>query len=134
MAISKELQELIAELMAPVGSVTIRRMFGGAGAFRDGLMFALISDDVLYFKVDDQTRQRFVDEGSGPFTYTAPGGKRMVMSYYEAPSRLMDDVEEFSVWAREAIDVSKRAQKPPPKRRSIAKRMGIARPGGRKKR
>jgi DNA transformation protein len=39
---------LVLEQMADFGFVTARRMFGGAGIYRDGMMFALIADDVLY--------------------------------------------------------------------------------------
>ena len=48
------LEDLLEELLAPLGGVTIRRMFGGRGIFKDGLMFALLSSrGVFYFKADD---------------------------------------------------------------------------------
>ena len=40
----------LEEMLAPLGGVAIRRMFGGLGLFRDRLMFGLVVRDVLYFK------------------------------------------------------------------------------------
>jgi DNA transformation protein and related proteins len=49
----------LEELFAPVGGVSIKRMFGGLGIFKGGLMFALVADDVLYFKADETTTPAF---------------------------------------------------------------------------
>jgi hypothetical protein len=45
--------EFIRELFAPFGAVTVKRMFGGAGIWSDGLMFALVFDGAIFLKVDD---------------------------------------------------------------------------------
>ena len=81
----------------------MRRMFGGAGLCRDGLMFALIADDTLYLKVDDRNRPDFEAEGMTPFSYQRKGETAALKSYYEAPPELADDAEAFSAWARKAI-------------------------------
>ena len=48
------LEDHLADLLAPLGGVTIRRMFGGRGVFKEGLMFALLSSrDVFYFTADE---------------------------------------------------------------------------------
>ena len=62
--------DFIAELFAPFGSVTVRRMFGGAGLFREGLMFGLVFDGAIFLKVDDASIPDFEREGSAPFVYT----------------------------------------------------------------
>ena len=51
--------EFVMELFTPMGPVSVRRMFGGAGVFKDGLMFALLSDDVIYLKTDAALRAAF---------------------------------------------------------------------------
>ena len=53
----------LEDLFAPLGGVSMRKMFGGLGIFRRGVMFALVADDTLYFKVDDQTEADFEAEG-----------------------------------------------------------------------
>jgi hypothetical protein len=61
--------EFIRELFAPFGPVTIRRMFGGAGIYSDGQMFALLFDGAIFLKVDDTSIPDFEREGSRPFVY-----------------------------------------------------------------
>jgi DNA transformation protein len=88
--------------------VTARSMFGGHGIFKSSMMFALISDDVLYLKVDDKNRKRFEREGFGPFVYSG-GKKPMTMSYYEAPAEAMEDSPLLCDWAKGSFDAAKRA-------------------------
>ena len=62
--------EFIVELFAPFGSVTVRRMFGGAGLFAEGMMFGLVFDGAIFLKVDDASIPDFEREGSVAFVYT----------------------------------------------------------------
>jgi len=87
-------QEFLVELFEPVGGVGFRKMFGGIGIFRDGLMFALVADDTLYLKADDNTAIDFKAEGSGPFVYDGKD-RPVVMQYWRLPERLYDDPDEF---------------------------------------
>lgn len=121
MAVSSDFADHVTELMAPLGPVTVRRMFGGAGIFADGLMFALIADDVLYFKADDHNRPAFEAENLGPFTYEVKTGKQTVMSYWQAPERLFDDADAFTEWAREALSAALRADAAKPKSKRKAR-------------
>lgn len=75
----------------------IRRMFGGHGVFRNGLMFALIADDALYFKADDETVAAFEEAGSEPFTYMRRG-KPARLRYYSAPEAALEDPDELCRW------------------------------------
>ncbi len=119
MAVSPEFQAFVAELLAPVGPVAIRRMFGGAGAFYDDVMFALIIGEVLYFKVDETNRADFEAAGKGPFSYQTKHGRRALGGYFELPDEIFEAPDEFAVWARRSIDVALRAQaaKRPKRRR-----------------
>ena len=104
------LEDHLADLLAPLGGVTIRRMFGGRGVFKEGLMFALLSSrDVFYFKADDETSPAFEAEGCEQF---APNmkGRTATMPYWRAPERLLDEPDEFAEWARAAFAVAKRTQ------------------------
>ncbi|MFZ2507574.1 MAG: TfoX/Sxy family protein, partial [Steroidobacteraceae bacterium] len=67
MAVSDEFRDYVLEQLASAGKVSPRRMFGGVGLYLDGLFFALIDDDTLYFKTDDANRLRFEQAGSRPF-------------------------------------------------------------------
>ena len=109
MAVDPGFKAFVEEQLAVVGPVQIRSMFGGAGVFRDGKMFALIAFEELYFKGGPETQARYEAEGMAPFTYEAKGGKRSVMSYWQVPARLYDDPDEMREWALEAIGVAEAA-------------------------
>jgi len=108
MAVSASFAALLREQLAPLGQITVRRMFGGAGAYCDGLMFGLIARDTLYFKVDDGNRSRYEAEGMAAFTYEGRG-KPIQMSYWQVPERLFDEPEEMVEWAQAALAAARRA-------------------------
>ena len=107
MAVSASLAALLREQLAPLGQITVRRMFGGAGVYCDGLMFGLIARDALYFKVDDGNRPRHEAEGMAAFTYEGRG-KPIQMSYWQVPERLFDEPEEMVEWAQAALAAARR--------------------------
>ncbi len=84
-------------------------MFGGAGIYAEGTMFALVADGVIYLKADGRTESAFIVEGLQPFSYEARNGKRAVMSYRRMPDRLYDDPEELAQWAKAAFAAARRA-------------------------
>lgn len=114
MARENEFVAHVRDLLAPFGDgaeyLRIRAMFGGQGVFLGDTMFALIADDVLYFKVDDRTLADFKDAGSEPFTYSR-GGKARQMSYYTAPDGALEETETLYPWAQRAIGAAKRSRK-----------------------
>jgi DNA transformation protein len=103
--------DTVLDLLSPWGGVTARRMFGGYGIYRQGLMFALVSDDVLYLKVDDRNRPAYEAAGTGPFTYDGKG-RTVTLPYWEAPSDLFDDADAMIEWAKGAFAAALRARKP----------------------
>ncbi|HYD69544.1 TfoX/Sxy family protein [Azospirillum sp.] len=103
-----EFADLVCEFLAPMGDVRARRMFGGWGVYLDGVMFALISDDTLYFRTDERTLPAYEAEGLPQF---APfPDKPMRMPYYRAPDSTLDDGEEMLAWARPAFEAALRAR------------------------
>ncbi|MDP1701635.1 MAG: TfoX/Sxy family protein [Aestuariivirga sp.] len=109
MSVSASFKEFLIEQMAGFGPVTIRPMFGGAGVMRDGFMFALIDDEVLYLKADDTTKAAFVAENLSQFTYMSKGGKMMEMAYWRIPERCLDDSDEMTIWCRTAYGAAQKA-------------------------
>jgi DNA transformation protein len=97
----------ILDLLAPLGEVKARAMFGGHGVYLDGKMFALIADDTFYVKVDDVSRPEFESHGLAPFSYDARG-KVHTLSYYEPPAAALDDSAELCAWARHGLDAARR--------------------------
>jgi DNA transformation protein and related proteins len=107
----REFADYVVEQMAGFGAVEAKTMFGGFGIYRLGLMFALIMDDQLYFKVDAVSGDAFHARGLRPFTYEARG-KASSLNYYEAPPEVFDEPAEMAEWAREAYACAVRKNKP----------------------
>jgi DNA transformation protein len=111
------------ELLEPVGRVTVRRMFGGAGLYVDGLIVGLEVEGTLFLKTDEQTRQAFADAGGTPFVYDGKG-KPITMSYWTTPDDAMDSPEAMRPWARLALEATLRsAASRPAKKKAAAKRL-----------
>lgn len=118
MASGSEFCDYALDLLAPLGPVTARRMFGGHGIYLDGVMFALIASDTLYIKADGATKDHFAAAGSRPFTY-AGKNKPVEMSYWQAPMDAMEDPDALLPWALRGIEAARRgkAARPPRRRR-----------------
>ena len=120
MAGNPEFVEFLKDQLRGLGHVTSRRMFSGAGLYGDGVIFALVLRDTLYFKVDDGNRAAYEAEGLAPFSYEARGKTVTVGAYWRVPERLFDDPDEMLEWARAALAAGRRAaakKKPKPKTR-----------------
>ena len=113
----------IKELFSAFGPVDVRRMFGGAGIYPDGTMFALVADGVIYLKADDGNAAAFDRENLAPFTYATKDGKHHLTSYWRAPERLLDDTSDLVAWARSAIAAAHRAANAKPQAKRAAKTM-----------
>jgi DNA transformation protein len=109
----QEFAEHARDLLTRVGppfdeGTRLRRMFGGHGIFCDGVMFALIADETLYLKVDDETRQAFFDTGSEPFVYERKG-KDVELSYVTVPDTAAEDIDDLRPWAHMTLTAANRA-------------------------
>ena len=113
----------IRELFSVFGPVNVRRLFGGAGIYADGTMFALLYDGLIYLKAGECNAAAFDREALEPFTYTTKDGKRGVTSYRQMPDRLYDDPHELAEWARDALSAAlqRRAHKTPASRQLAKK-------------
>ncbi len=83
-------------------------MFGGVGIYSEGLFFALIAEDKLYFKVDDSNRGDFKKAGMEPFyPYDSP----KPMNYWELPDKVFKSKRELAVWIDKSLRVAESAKK-----------------------
>jgi DNA transformation protein len=102
--------EFLKDQLKGLGHITSRRMFSGAGIYCDGVIFALVLRDILYFKVDDANRAAYEAEGLAPFSYAARGRMVEIGAYRRVPERLIDDPDEMLAWARAALAAGQRAE------------------------
>jgi DNA transformation protein and related proteins len=96
----------LMELLRPLGPVAARRMFGGVGLFYGATMFGLVSDDELFFKVGEANLPDYEQAGQKAFTYGTKNGVHTLGSYWSCPPELLDDPDEFRLWARKAVDAA----------------------------
>jgi DNA transformation protein and related proteins len=98
-----------SDLLAAMGRVRTRRMFGGVGMYVDEVFIALIADERLYLKTDDTTRARFEAAGCEPFVFDSAKGL-VSTSYFSAPEDAMESPPLMQAWARLALEAALRAR------------------------
>jgi DNA transformation protein and related proteins len=109
MPVSPSYRAFILDQLGRVAvNVRARSMFGGVGVYAEEVFFALIDDDILYFKVDDSTRPDFEARGMGPFRPFGEDGE--IMQYYQVPEELIEDLQELRTWTERALLVARRAK------------------------
>ena len=97
------------ELLSVLGSVRVRRMFGGNGVYVDDLFLALIAGDTLYLKTDETSRQAIEAAGCQPFAFETARGAGAVLGYWSAPDEAMESPAAMLPWARLAMASALRA-------------------------
>lgn len=122
MTIDTSLADWVAEAMEPIGTVTRRRMFGGAALYCDGLTFAILAFDALWFKADVQSAAAWDAIGAPPFTVTRDNGRVQSLPYRRAPDDVYDDPDALREWAMLALEAARRAPPKPVRRRKRAER------------
>jgi len=116
MTASAAFAAFLCDQLAPLGRVTLRRMFGKHGVFCDGVMLGMVRDNTLYFRVDEQNRAVFREaEAFPPLNYEKQGGL-IDLAFWRAPERLLDEPDELLTWARAALAAAHRV---------AAKRTGV---------
>jgi DNA transformation protein len=121
--VSSDYLQYVLEQLARLPRVSSRRMFGAIGLYSDGVFFAIIDNDTVFFKVDDGTRERYAERGSEPFR-PYKDRPEVSMSYFQVPAEILEDADEFVPWARAAVAAaaakaeSKRTPKRAPKKRA----------------
>jgi DNA transformation protein len=108
MVASDGFAEFLREQLAPLGHLTMRRMFGKTGVFCDGVMFGMVTDNMLYLRVDDHNRAAFNEAESFPPLNYKKRGEIIDLSFWRAPERLFDEPDELVEWARVALAAARR--------------------------
>ena len=108
MVASEGFAEFLRDQLAPLGRITMRRMFGKTGVFCDGVMLGMVRDNTLYFRVDDDNREAFKEARSFPPLNYAKKGGTIDLAFWRAPERLFDEPDELVTWAQAALAAARR--------------------------
>lgn len=108
MVASDSFAEFLQEQLAPLGRLSLRRMFGKTGVFCDGFMLGMVRENVLYFRIDDHNRADFKEAEAFPPLNYHKKGQAIDLAFWRAPERLFDEPDELIMWARSALAAARR--------------------------
>ena len=107
MLLSPDYRDYILDQLSLVEGVVPRKMFGGLGLFKHGVMFGiLIRMDGFYLRVDDINQPDFEAPGAEPFRPNQVSD--MTMAYFKVPVEIPDDPERLAIWTDRACHAAQR--------------------------
>jgi DNA transformation protein len=99
----------LRDMFAGLGTIQIKRMFGGKGIYYKGLITALVVQGEVLLKADAISAPEFEAAGARQWTYESRKGKSAAMPYWSIPDNAIDDPDELAIWVRKAYEASIRA-------------------------
>ena len=106
MAITAEFIDRVTDRFSRMGTVTSRRMFGGACFYLDNSIFALADDGVLYLKGSPGTENEYRESGFAPFVFMDKDRGPVEIRYFAAPDDIWCDDESLERWTGLALEAS----------------------------
>lgn len=105
MSVSEGFKLFVLDQLRDLELLSTRRMFGAVAIYYDSLIFALINDDNLYFKVGPENVEDYIKAGMSPFKPFED--KPMVMPYYEVPADVLESRKKLIQWVKNLISPRK---------------------------
>ncbi len=107
---SAYLDYILCDILPHIEGITFKAMFGGYGLYHRGVIFGIIVEEDLYFKVDETNKADYEAQGSTPFTYETHNGTKGVMSYWRVPIDILEDQNHIKQWLKISVEISKKIQ------------------------
>ncbi|MEZ9078877.1 TfoX/Sxy family DNA transformation protein [Vibrio harveyi] len=98
------------KLFEALGNIKSRSMFGGFGLFADETMFALVVNNQLHIRADQQTSSDFETQGLKPYVYKKRGFP-VVTKYYAISDDLWDTTDRLIEVAKQSLGTAKQEKK-----------------------
>jgi DNA transformation protein and related proteins len=113
------LLETVMQLLAGMGELRTRKMFGGVYIYCNDLFIATVHDNTLYLKANANTAQEFTARQLKPFSYPSASGT-VTLQYYQAPAEALQSKAQMKPWASKALLAAQQdaARKRPKKSKS----------------
>jgi len=105
MTASTDYLDFIIDQLSNWKTVNKKRMFGCIGLYSDGLMFGIIAKETIYFKVDSTNINSYLEAGSEPLKLFK--NNSIVASFYEVPIAILEDADQFIIWAEASLNIQK---------------------------
>ena len=95
---------ILDEVLRDIAGINHRRMFGGYGLYKDGIIFGMIINDTLFFKLTPKSKILFNEFDTSPFTYThTKSGKTVIMPYFEVPEEIIENKNTLNEWVDASV-------------------------------
>ena len=125
MSVSDSYRTFVLEQLGRVTQrIRSKSMFGGVGVYSGDHFFALIDNDMLFFKVDDSNRDDFTAKRMKAWAPFEDGKESK--GYYQLPEELLDDPDELRSLGRESVAVAARKKK---RKKALETERNARRPG-----
>ena len=96
---------ICTDILGHIDGIYSKKMFGGYGIYKNAVIFAIIANNQLYFKVDSTNKSQYEALESQPFTYKGKT-KPVQMSYWEVPEGIIEDPEQIEKWVEQSLEIS----------------------------
>lgn len=104
--------------------ITYKSMFWWYGIYKHGKIFALyVWPGEIYFKVDENNKQDYIDAWSEAFQYTKKWWVIWIMSYYLIPEKILENREELEQWLEKSLSVESKTKKKSTKNPELDKKI-----------
>ena len=108
MAVSEDFKNYVIDQLSGIENVEVKKLFGGIGFFKEGLMFGMIGGDKFRLKVDEHNQADYEDKGMQPLFSK---GKKKGMPYWEVPAEVLENQDLLMEWGMEAYAAAVRSKK-----------------------
>ncbi len=109
MSVSQAYKAHLLEQLAPVEGLRAKGLFGEVGLYSGDLLFGMIVDDIVVFKVDDTNRDDYDAVGVAP--WIAPWNPGRPTAYRVVPAAIVRAAARLPAWAAKAVAVAARKPK-----------------------
>lgn len=90
--------------LSQVAPVSYRRIFTGVGLYHQQQLFAVMANDRLYFRVDDDSVQPYLQRGMRMLHPRVAALSDC--HFYQLPEAVLEDSAELIYWMRAAVEAS----------------------------
>lgn len=104
-----EIAQGVLDRLAPL-SVATRSLFRLQGLYLDGQYFGFVTDGVVYFRKDEESKPDYVARGMRAYQPTSrPRGPKTVDRNFTVPQDVLDNEELVRKWALRAAKAATRS-------------------------
>lgn len=107
MAVSTFFLVQIIERFSKLQSVTYRRIFNGYGVYHQGAQFAILLNDQVYFRADEESWFFYEEHAFTPFASHVMDD--LPCNFYLVPAEAIVDIDSLEYWMLIAIESTHRS-------------------------